>query len=170
VSETTPKQRRYRRIALEIGAVVLVVIAVRTWQTRDAPDGLAPPLAGPTIDGAPLALDATPGQPVLVHFWATWCGVCQAEEGTIDALARDHRVLTVAAQSGGAAQVGAYLREEGLSFPVIVDPRGELAQRWGVRAFPTSFVIAPDGTVRNVEVGYTTSLGLRARLWLAGVL
>lgn len=148
---------------------VVIILAFRAWQTRDAPDGPAPELSGRSVDGAELALARPPGEPVLVHFWATWCGVCRAEQGTIDALAADHRVITVASQSGGADQVGGYLRDEGLAFPVVLDPRGELAQRWGVRAFPTSFVIAPDGTVRSVEVGYTTSLGLRARLWLARV-
>ncbi len=167
MTEAAPRTRRWRRIALEAGVVLAVVLAVRAWQTRDAPDGPAPELSGRTLDGSTLALPTTPGEPVLVHFWATWCGVCRAEQGTIEALAADHRVITVAAQSGGPGEVGAYLRDEGLSFPVILDPRSELTRRWGVRAFPTSFVVGPDGTIRNVEVGYTTSLGLRARLWLA---
>ncbi|MBC7173859.1 MAG: protein disulfide oxidoreductase [Polyangiaceae bacterium] len=118
-------------------------------------------------DGALIELARAPGEPVLVHFWATWCGVCRAEEGTIDALADDHRVITIATQSGGAAEVGRYLSERGLDFPTVVDPHGEIARRWGVSAFPTSFVIDADGAIRNIEVGYTTSLGLRARLALA---
>lgn len=116
-----------------------------------------------------VALSEASGEPVLVHFWATWCGVCRAEQGTIDALARDHRVITVASQSGGLGELGSYMSENTLSFTVVPDPRGQLASRWGVRAYPTSFVVGPDGSVRSVEVGYTTSLGLRARLWLAGV-
>lgn len=150
--------------------VIAIVVAWRAWQTRDAPDGPAPDLSGPSVDGAVLSLARPPERPVLVHFWATWCQVCRAEQGTIDALADEHDVITVASQSGGPAQVAAYLAREGVAFPTIVDPAGALAHRWGVRAFPTTFVIGPDGTIRNVEVGYTTSLGLRARLWLARVL
>lgn len=171
MSETPAKKKRsWGRLAIEIGVVVAIFFAVRAWQTRDAPRGPAPELVGPTVEGTPMALARAPGEPVLVHFWATWCGVCQAEQGTIDGLAEDHHVVTVAAQSGGPADVAAYLQREGVHFPVIVDPNGELAHRWGVHAFPTSFVIAPDGTIRHVEVGYTTSFGLRARLWLASVL
>ena len=147
--------------------VLAVFFGIRAWQTRDAAEGPAPTLAGAGIDGAELALATD--RPTLVHFWATWCGVCRAEQGTIDALAGDHHVVTVASQSGSAAEVAAYLEREGVSFPVIVDAGGALAQRWGVRAFPTTFVVAADGTIADVEVGYTPSLGLRARLWLAAL-
>ncbi len=167
MSEPAKKKRSWRRLAIEIAIIAAIFFAFRAWQTRDAPRGPAPELVGPTVEGTPMALAARPGKPVLVHFWATWCGVCRAEQGTIDGLAEDREVVTVATQSGGPSEVMAYLRQEDLHFPVIVDSSGELARRWGVHAFPTSFVLAPDGTIRNVEVGYTTSLGLRARLWLA---
>jgi len=168
VSEpATRKKRSWRRLAIELAVVLAVFLAFRAWQTRDAADGPAPALAGSGLDGSALALATD--RPTLVHFWATWCGVCRAEQGTIDALAGDHHVVTVASQSGGAPEVQAYLEREGVDFPVIVDPGGALAARWGVHAFPTTFVVAPDGTISDVEVGYTTSLGLRARLWLASL-
>lgn len=164
---TEKKKRSWRRIAIEIGVVLAVFLAIRAWQQRDAAEGPAPALAGTTLAGESLSLDAAPGEPVLVHFWATWCGVCRAEQGTIDGLAEDYRVITVASQSGSADRVAAYMREHDLDFPVLLDPDGALARRWGVQAFPSSFVIGPDGQIESVEVGYTTSLGFRARMWLA---
>ena len=170
--ETPPAKgkRPWWRTAIEIAVIVVIFFGVRAWQQRDAPSGPAPELVGTSLSGAPLALGVPPGEPVLVHFWATWCGVCRAEEGNIDGLAEDHRVITVAAQSGDASEVAAYMQEHDLEFDVINDPSATLAHQWGVHAFPASFVIAPDGTIRHVEVGYTTSLGLRARMWLARVL
>jgi alkyl hydroperoxide reductase subunit AhpC len=53
--------------------------------------------------------------------------------------------------------------------PIVLDPDGRLARAWGVRSLPTSFVVDREGEIRTVEVGYTTELGLRARLWLARV-
>jgi thiol-disulfide isomerase/thioredoxin len=165
-----PKRRRsYKRLALEVAVVVGLLLAVRAYQSRDAASGPAPALRGRTVAGESVDLAALRG-PTLVHFWATWCGVCRAEEGTIDALADGHRVITVASQSGPPPRVAAYLRERGLRFAALADPRGELARRWGVRAFPTSFVVDGRGNIRHAEVGYTTSLGLRARLWLADIL
>jgi thiol-disulfide isomerase/thioredoxin len=107
---------------------------------------------------------------VLVHFWASWCPVCRAEQSSIAAIAQDNQnVITIAMQSGTPEQVAAYMREQGIAFPVLNDPDGHIARAWGVHAVPVSFIIAPDGEIRFVEVGYTTQIGLRLRMWLAGV-
>ena len=45
----------------------------------------------------------------------------------------------------------------------------EILPQWGVRAVPASFVVDGTGQIRYVEVGYTTGIGLRLRLWLAGL-
>jgi len=162
------KKRRYLRYAAEIGLVLAIYAGFRVYQLRDAPTGPAPALSATGIDGAALSILPTE-EPVLVHFWATWCGVCEAEEDNIHSVADGHRVITVASQSGTPGAVSAYLADHELAFPVVNDPRGSIAQAWGVRAFPTSFIVDPDGQIRHVEVGYTSTLGLRARLWLAGL-
>ncbi len=159
--------RKWLRAFWQLLAAVLIIAAVGFWQTRDLASGMAPPLAGTDVHGRMLELAQWRGKPVLVHFWATWCPVCRLEQDSIAAIAEDWPVLTVAMQSGDAAEVTAHLREHGLDFPVLVDPDGELSGRFGVRAVPTSFVVAPDGRIRFREVGYTTGWGLRLRLWLA---
>lgn len=149
--------------------VLGVFVAIRAWQSRGTADGPAPAFAATTLGGDAISLAALEGEPVLVHFWASWCGVCRAEEGNVEAVAGDHRVVTVATRSGGVEEVSSYVREHGLEAPVVLDPAGRLAAEWGVRSLPTSFVLDPQGRIRHVEVGYTTELGLRARLWLAGL-
>lgn len=78
-------------------------------------------------------------------------------------------MITVASTSGTPEDVSRALQERGLSMPVLNDPEGQLAAKWGVNAYPTTFIVGADGRVRFVEVGYTSSLGLRARLWWAGL-
>jgi thiol-disulfide isomerase/thioredoxin len=165
---TPNKKPRWRRWLVELSLVLAVIVAVQWWQTRDAPSGPAPPLQGMLLDGQPVNLAAERGRPVLVHFWAEWCPICRLEEGTIDALARDHRVITVATTSGDAAAVSGYLQQQGLSFPTLVDEDGSIGRRWGVQGVPASFIIDADGQVAHATVGYTTGPGLRLRLWLAG--
>jgi thiol-disulfide isomerase/thioredoxin len=145
--------------------VAAIYFGVRFYQQRTLVEGSAPALRAVLLDGASFDLAARRDAPVLVYFWATWCPVCRLEQGSIEALARDHRVVTVALQSGEPATVRNYLKEHGLVAPVINDPDGEIARVWGVRATPTLFFIDPDGSIRFRELGYTTEAGMRIRLW-----
>ena len=149
--------------------LLVLILGIRAWQQSGTASGPAPALAGELLDGKPVALAAFAGQPVLVHFWATWCPICRAEQGSIDALARDLPVITVAMQSGDREAVIQFLRKETLSFPVLNDPDGVIAARWGVRAVPASFIVDGAGQIRFLEIGYSTGVGLRLRLWLAGL-
>jgi thiol-disulfide isomerase/thioredoxin len=149
---------------------LLLLLGVRAYQLRDVAQGMAPVLAGTDLDGRTLLLESYRGKPVLLHFWATWCGVCKAEQSNIDELAGALPVVSVASKSGEATQVAAYVREHAIAPRVVVDRFGLIAHRFGVRAFPTTFVIDAAGRIRHVEVGYSSELGLRLRMWLAKII
>ncbi len=172
--DTPQRQSRFapwRKRVLNVLLFAVLIGGIRAWQHRDMASGLAPPLQGTLLDGNAYLLPTKPAKPVLVHFWATWCPVCRAEQSSIEAIARDNPdVITVAMQSEGPSAVRRHLAEQGLHFPVINDPDGRLSSAWGVHAVPASFVVNPDGQVRFIEVGYTTEIGLRLRLWLARLL
>ena len=165
MSET---KRRWPRWLLELAIVALAVLLLQAWLTRDAPRGPAPAIRGSLLDGTPVTLAGMRGKPVLVHFWATWCPICRLEEDSIDALAEDHQVITIATTSGEAAEVRSYLQQNGLGFPVLLDETGEVGRAWGVKGVPASFIIDADGDIAHATVGYSTGIGLRLRLWLAG--
>lgn len=162
--------RRWRRIAIEILVVLLILGAVRLYQMRDVTSGPAPHFTGQTLDGQPVSLAALEGAPALVHFWATWCPICRMEEDSIDAIAKDYPVITIALDTASPEEIQAYLDKQGLAFPVLHDPNGEIGSEYGVPGVPASFVIDSAGQIRFTEVGYTTGWGLRLRLWLAGLL
>lgn len=171
-SETRNQSRasKWRGYALNALLFVAIVAGIRAWQHRDMASGTVPALQGLTLAGQAFSLPAHPEKPVLVHFWATWCPVCGAEQGSINAIARDHpNTVTVAMQSGAGAEVARHMRKQGIDFPVVNDQDGSISAAWGVHAVPASFIISPDGKIRFIEVGYTTSIGLRLRLWLAGL-
>ena len=171
-NEVNSKSRaaRWRGYAVNVLLFVIIVAGIRAWQQRDIVNGAAPVLQGVTLAGQSYKLAARPGKPILVHFWATWCPICRAEQGSIAAIAHDHAdVITVAMQSGSTEEVSRHMRELGIDFPVVNDSDGSISSAWGVHAVPASFIIAPDGKISFVEVGYTTGIGLRLRLWLAGI-
>ena len=163
-----PRSPRWRSWLVNIALMVLIIAGVDWWKSRPLARGEAPPLAGLDLQGQWRDLRDGRGEPVLVHFWGSWCPICRLMEGSIDAIAADHRVLTVAMQSGEAAEIGAYLQAAGLNFPVIADPNGAIARRWGVQGVPASLVIDGEGRIASVTVGLSTESGLRLRLWKAG--
>jgi thiol-disulfide isomerase/thioredoxin len=157
---------------LEAFFIFALVAAVMLYQSRGLPAGPAPALAGTDLQGQTRSLDQTlkaaNGRPVVVAFWATWCGVCKAEQGNLAAVAKDWPTLTVALQSGTAAEVSQYLAERGHGdLATLNDADGALSAAWKVRGVPAHFIVDKDGIVRFALVGYTTQLGLRLRLWWA---
>ncbi len=165
-----PPFKRWQRWLLEGGLILAVILGAQWWQARGLPEGAAPPLAGVLTDGTNARVgagDTANGAPTLVAFWATWCPVCSAEEGNIVSVAKEHRVVSVAMQSGDAAAVTKHLRERGIALPALVDADGRHASNWRVRGVPTHFVVDGDGNIRFRVVGYATTWGLKARLWWA---
>jgi peroxiredoxin len=159
---------RWRSWLINILVFLLILTLVQWWKGRALATGEAPPLAGLALDGQAVDLADARGQPVLVYFWATWCPACRLTSGAIDDIARDHRVVGVALQSGEPWEIERFMRERGQSFRVLADPDGQLASRWGVQGVPSVFVIDGAGRIRHSTVGVSTGLGLRVRLWLAG--
>ena len=168
--DSKPKKRRKGLLGgwlINILLIVVVLVGIQWWKARPMAAGPAPELQGSLITGGDWSIDAMRGRPLLVHFWATWCPVCNATDDGIDSIAEDYNVITVALQSGSDQDVLDHLREAKLGFPVINDEYGEIAHRWGVPGVPASFVIDPDGQISHSTVGYTTEIGLRGRLWAA---
>ena len=164
----TAGRHRWLRRLLEVAIAVLVFLLVQAWLTREAPQGPAPPVSGTLLDGDQVSLDDLKGRPALLYFWASWCPICGLQQGTIHAIAKDHAVLTIAMDEASADEIRAYLQDAGVDFPVLHDPAGDIARHYAIRGVPTSFILDRAGNIRFVETGYTTGIGLRLRLWLAG--
>lgn len=169
----TPPRRasRWRRYALEALVFVGIVFAIQLWQARDVPSGPAPEFVAPLADGSTGGLAAWraahPGEVIALYFWADWCPICSAQQGSIEALRQNWRVFTVAMQSGPPPAVAQVLATRGLAWPTAVDSDGRIAASYGLRGVPALVLIGPDGDIRSVAIGYTTEVGMRLRLWWA---
>ena len=162
------KKSSLKSVAINLILFLVVYVAIQAYQGRDAPgSGLAPDIRGVSLSGERVSLADYRGQPVLLYFWATWCGVCLLTRDSIDAIAVDHPVITVAIQSGEDHEVLAYTQEHGFTPPVINDRAGRLSDAYGVRAFPSVFILNSKGEIEDVEIGLSSEWGLRLRLWWA---
>lgn len=150
--------------------VLALMVAMLLWSSRDLMTGKPPEIQSALVDGQSfIGLDSVK-KPAVVYFWGSWCPVCKAMQPTLRSLtASDVPVLSVALQSGDAAAVNAYLSQQALTVPTVADETGDIARRWGVKGVPALFIIDRNGNVRYSLSGYTTTWGLKARLWFAGL-
>lgn len=169
VKQDVSRKRRYRRWLIEGLIVIVVLVALHGFQTRNIVRGPAPEFQAQLLDGTTVSLGDYRGQALLLQFWATWCPICQYEQDSIDALARENAVLTVAMDDMDVTEMQAWLGEQGVSYPVVLDADSRLSSLYGIQGVPSSIVIDPAGDIRFVEVGYTTEIGLRLRLWWVGL-
>lgn len=117
----------------------------------------APEIVAPMVGGGEARLSQQRGRAVLVNFWATWCVPCRTEMPELERLQDELRgerfvVWTVNLQEDEAA-VREFLREVGVRLPVLLDAEGEVTRVYGVRALPATFLIDPQGIVRQQRLG-----------------
>jgi len=160
-------QNPWIKYGAQITIILLIFYSIKVYKQQDIVKGIAPDFNEVLLDGQPIKLSNYRGKSVLIHFWATWCPICKFEQDSIEAISKDNKIITVAMNSGEAMEIQNFMEKNNLSFPVIIDEDGLLAQRYGVTGVPTSFILNPEGIIEYTEIGYTTNWGLRARLWLA---
>lgn len=162
---------RLRKWSKEIiGLMVILFIVFTIMDFWRKPESLAPILLEPQIlaTGETVSLaKLSKEKPILVYFWATWCGVCKMTSPTVADLAQSGvPVVSVAIRSGDSQRLLAGMAKKELNFPVINDINGQLANAVGISATPT-FVIIDDGKMVSFTSGWTSYWGIKARLWLA---
>ena len=117
----------------------------------------APAFSGTDLDGKPIRLADFRGHPVLLNFWASWCGPCRAEQPGLNAIA-------AAYQSKGLRVVGVTVRdtvnsariyrdEFHVTYPSIFDQAARLGYSYQVDAPPSTVLIDAQGIVRYKETG-----------------
>ena len=113
------------------------------------------------------------GQTVFLNFWATWCPPCRGEMPDIQKLYEafgynegELVILGVAAPGFGSEgtleEVTAFLESNGYTFPVVMDDRGLWSYRYGIQAYPTTFMICEDGSVFGYVQGALTEELMRS--------
>ncbi|MDX4049828.1 protein disulfide oxidoreductase [Aliarcobacter skirrowii] len=115
------------------------------------------------LDGTTYEIEKD--KPLLIHFWATWCPICALEEQNIETISKDYQVITIATQSGSSEEIKEYLEKNNLSFKVVNDDLATLSREFNIKAFPTTFIYDKNQNLKFSEVGYSSTFGLKLRLW-----
>ena len=164
-------RRRWAVLALQVALGAGVFLAVTAYQTRNhLSRELAPNFELLDLAGRAVSLSQHRHKKVLIHFWATWCGVCRAELPSLRSLQRglapDEVLLTIVEDSEDVEAVRRFAREHDLAYPILLGNR-QTQRAYRVSSFPTNYFVNGDGTVRSTSVGLSTQLGMRFRLFQA---
>jgi thiol-disulfide isomerase/thioredoxin len=151
----------------------------------DTPKAAASPadtgldFSAPGLDGKEIDLSTYRGHPVIVDFWATWCGPCRKQIPELVALYRKYNksrglvIIGVSCdliQGDGVKAVAPFVEEFQINYPIaIADER--LVDSMGVEAIPTTLFIGPEGNLvsRIVGAGHAGEISASAKQLLDGV-
>lgn len=148
-------------ILLGIGGALFAMHAVSPDVDLVEPGVAAPNFAARDLaTGDTVTLASDRGKVVLVNIWATWCAPCQEEMPSIqalhDSLGPDGlKILAVSVDKAGDKTVRDWVAERHLTFDILHDPSGKIAQVYQTTGYPESFIIDRHGVIVKKVWGAT---------------
>ena len=129
----------------------------------------APDFELKTLEGDTLRLSDFKGQPVLVNFWATWCGPCRAEFPDFQEAHVDNadNLVIIGVNSTSADQIDLvddFVAEMGATFPIVLDETGETVKLYRVLGLPTSVFIDRNGIINELFTGPINKAYIESKL------
>jgi cytochrome c biogenesis protein CcmG/thiol:disulfide interchange protein DsbE len=166
--EPSPAAPRGRRRGIVVAGIVIAVAAGVMWAAMKVMGGVGLPqdpsgLRAPAFEmpllggGGSQSLAALRGKPVVLNFWASWCGPCKQEAPVLAAAERKwgpKGVVFLGVDSEDATEAAlAFEARYGIGYDSVFDPQGRVELTYGVLGFPETFFIRPNGTIVTKYVG-----------------
>ena len=104
------------------------------------------------IKGNYESLESYRGEVVVLNFWATWCAPCRIEMPSFEKLYRRYRsegvtVLAITLDKNSENKIKSFVDEYGLSFPILLDEKGEVERLYPSMTIPFTYIIDRQGRI-----------------------
>jgi thiol-disulfide isomerase/thioredoxin len=117
--------------------------------------GKVPPDFTYDVGNGPTKLSTQFGKPIVINFWATWCGPCLDEMPVFTRLQEDYgekaTLITLSAEETGVART--WVTYHKVRLPIVEDLKKAVFDAYSIGAIPVTIVLRPNGTVSHVSVG-----------------
>jgi len=115
------------------------------------------------LDGQEVSLSDLRGKPVLLNFWASWCGPCRLEMPFLQQIYEkwtgEGLVLLAVNLQEDQNTVQEFVRNGGFTFPILLSPGNEVPLAYNIRGIPATFFIDTDGVIRDIKIGAFSGVG-----------
>lgn len=150
--------RRPAAVLCCVGVLSAAVLASGCQRGGALVGAPAPEFSLSDLSGRTIRLANMKGRVVFLNVWASWCEPCREEMPAMQTLytrlgGPDFEMLAVSADQQGREVVARFVRDFGLTFPVLPDPDLDIARRYGVTGYPETFVIDRNGRIVAHAIG-----------------
>lgn len=131
-----------------------------------------PAFSLPSTSGNQISVEQLKGKALIINFWATWCGPCLVEMPLLQTVSERHKndliVLAINIEEP-ISTIKPFVEKNQLTFPVLVDIEGKIANTFGIFAYPASFFVDKQGIIRSQQFGQLNETLLRKNLATIGI-
>ena len=166
----------FKKLMVIMAMMIALLLIITACQPSELPNGTSPTTTSPTttvegsqagnlapdfalqdLEGQTVILSSLRGSPVMLNFWATWCGYCVWEMPYIQQIYeewQDRGLLILAINKKEThAKVQEFMERNSLSFTALLDTDGAISLKYNVGGIPVAFFIDKDGIIQARKLG-----------------
>jgi len=160
--------KRIIKIAIVLSLLTAAIVIAGCGGDSSDGQGITPGSEAPdfqlqSLDGGKVSLSELRGRPVMLNFWASWCGPCRMEMPVFQEVSKDDMwkaggLVILAVNLGeSSSRVQEFVEYYGLTFPVLLDTSSKVGMMYNAATLPTTYFIDNDGIIRSIRRGAFTN-------------